>query len=82
VGELVAEDFFEESVFGLVEEGGYADEAALGIAAPEASGQSGGPLDGGAGGKVGSVPELKPPMNTNDGVGREGGVHRSGWRLT
>ena len=39
VGEtLVAEDFFEESVFGFFEEGGEADEAALGIAAAEASG--------------------------------------------
>ncbi len=32
VGELVAADFFEESVFGFLEEGGEADEAALGIA--------------------------------------------------
>ena len=31
-------DFFEESVFGFFEEGGEADEAALGIAAAEASG--------------------------------------------
>ena len=38
VGELVAEDLFEESVFGFFEEGGEADEAALGIAAAEASG--------------------------------------------
>jgi len=38
VGELVAEDFIEESVFGFFEEGGEADEAALGIAAAEASG--------------------------------------------
>ena len=37
VGELVAEDFFEESVFGLVEEGGEADQPALGVAAAEAS---------------------------------------------
>ena len=36
VGELVAEDFFEESVFRFFEEGGEADEAALGIAAAEA----------------------------------------------
>jgi len=78
VGELVAEDFFEESVVGFLEEGGEADEAALGIAAAEASGQAGGPLDGGSGSEVGRVPEMEPAVGCRDGFGREGGVHGLG----
>ena len=76
--ELVAEDFFEESVFGFVEEVGEADEAALGIAAAEASGQSGRPLPGGSGGEVEGVPEAEPAVGRSDGFGRERGVHGLG----
>jgi hypothetical protein len=62
VGHLVAEDFQEESVGGGFEMRRDADEAPVGIAAAEAPGQAGAPLDAALPFEVGDVPETEPAI--------------------
>jgi hypothetical protein len=65
VGHLVAEDFQEESVgggFEAYEMSRDADEAPVGIAAAEAPGQAGAPLDAALPFEVGDVPETEPAI--------------------
>jgi hypothetical protein len=62
VGHLVSEDFLEESVGGGFEMSGYADEAAVGVAAAEASGQARAPLDSAHDIEVGDIPEVEPAV--------------------
>jgi len=73
VGHLVAEDFLEEPVGGGFEVRGDADEASVGIAAAEASGEARAPLDAAFGLEVGDVPEAKPAVEgLAKGIGEAG----------
>ena len=71
VGHLVAEDFLEKSVGGgFFEVRRDADEALVGIAAAEASGQARRDLDSGLGGEARGFPGLEPVVKRGLGLVR------------
>jgi hypothetical protein len=74
----VAEDFLEESVGSGFEIRRDADEALVGIAAAEATGQARAPLDAALGFEVGDVPEVEPAVEGLDEVRGEAGVRGHG----